>query len=184
MSSAAIMETDKRLRELLLRDETVREMISLRAYEIYKNRGETHGYDREDWLQAESEIIEHLIGQHVPEKPEAAPPDFAALRIHETLTGYDLPVGTRETLEPPAPSHQEESLGETAAVFAKSLPFSEPSEKKRKKNQKPSKSPSSHKHKNASKVAINGADPTPEPAAKDKKSGHKEKGVKKKKKNS
>ncbi len=30
--------------------------ISRRAYEIYVARGGTHGYDTEDWLQAEREL--------------------------------------------------------------------------------------------------------------------------------
>ncbi len=33
-----------------------REEIARRAYEIYKTRGGTHGYDIEDWLQAEREL--------------------------------------------------------------------------------------------------------------------------------
>lgn len=33
-----------------------REDIARRAYEIYKARGGTHGYDIADWLQAEREL--------------------------------------------------------------------------------------------------------------------------------
>jgi hypothetical protein len=33
-----------------------REDIARRAYEIYVQRGGTHGYDIEDWLQAEREL--------------------------------------------------------------------------------------------------------------------------------
>lgn len=33
-----------------------REEIATRAYEIYTARGGTHGYDIEDWLQAEREL--------------------------------------------------------------------------------------------------------------------------------
>ena len=33
-----------------------REEIAARAYEIYRARGGTHGYDIEDWLQAEREL--------------------------------------------------------------------------------------------------------------------------------
>jgi hypothetical protein len=33
-----------------------REEIAGRAYEIYMARGGTHGYDIEDWLQAEREL--------------------------------------------------------------------------------------------------------------------------------
>jgi hypothetical protein len=34
------------------------EEIELRAYEIYIERGGAHGQDEEDWLQAESELVE------------------------------------------------------------------------------------------------------------------------------
>lgn len=32
------------------------EQIRLRAYQLYKDRGEVPGYEIEDWLQAEAEI--------------------------------------------------------------------------------------------------------------------------------
>ena len=34
-----------------------REEIELRAYQIYVERGGTHGQDVEDWLQAERELV-------------------------------------------------------------------------------------------------------------------------------
>ena len=34
-----------------------REAIARRAYEIYTARGGSHGYDIEDWLQAERELL-------------------------------------------------------------------------------------------------------------------------------
>ncbi len=34
-----------------------REQIARRAYEIFVARGGTHGYDIEDWLQAERELL-------------------------------------------------------------------------------------------------------------------------------
>ena len=33
------------------------EQIHRRAYEPYEARGREHGHDREDWLQAEAEIL-------------------------------------------------------------------------------------------------------------------------------
>lgn len=33
------------------------EQIRVRAYELYVERGCQHGYDRQDWLDAEAEII-------------------------------------------------------------------------------------------------------------------------------
>jgi len=35
----------------------LQEQISRRAYELFEARGREHGHDREDWLQAEAEII-------------------------------------------------------------------------------------------------------------------------------
>jgi hypothetical protein len=39
-------------------NEPSREEIARRAYELYLARGEVHGYDRDDWLQAERELKE------------------------------------------------------------------------------------------------------------------------------
>lgn len=35
------------------------EQIRLRAFEIYQQRGKGDGYELEDWLQAESEVLEN-----------------------------------------------------------------------------------------------------------------------------
>jgi hypothetical protein len=43
------------------------EQICRRAYEIYEARGREHGHDREDWLQAEAEIV----GSRVTAEPDA-----------------------------------------------------------------------------------------------------------------
>src|ERR1700756_783740 len=37
--------------------EEVRDLISCRAYQLFEFRGSVHGHDREDWLQAVSEIL-------------------------------------------------------------------------------------------------------------------------------
>jgi hypothetical protein len=37
--------------------ELTEELIRVRAYHLYENRGCEHGHDLEDWLQAESEIL-------------------------------------------------------------------------------------------------------------------------------
>jgi hypothetical protein len=49
------------IRERLLRDESIRERVSRRAYEIYASRGYQEGREFEDWLQAEYEILPELI---------------------------------------------------------------------------------------------------------------------------
>lgn len=54
-------ESREQLRELLLSDEALRASISLRAYEIYEQRGCEPGCELEDWLQAENEMLSPLI---------------------------------------------------------------------------------------------------------------------------
>lgn len=54
-------KTREQIIERLLGDEAVRERISLRAYEIYEQRGCGPGCELEDWLQAENEILPPLI---------------------------------------------------------------------------------------------------------------------------
>ena len=38
-------------------------VIRCRAYELYRQRGGQHGRDREDWFQAESEVLERFGAQ-------------------------------------------------------------------------------------------------------------------------
>ena len=85
-------ENDDNLRELLLKDEFVHEMICTRAYEIYQQRGREDGHDREDWLQAEREILDGLIGQ------------AGAGRLEEVLAEYT--VAPDELSGGPAPVSQ------------------------------------------------------------------------------
>jgi len=40
------------------RNRPTHEEIARRAYEIYLARGGQHGYDRDDWLQAEYELMQ------------------------------------------------------------------------------------------------------------------------------
>ncbi len=47
---------DDRVAAALAGNGPTREQIAKRAYEIYRARGGTHGYDIEDWLQAEREL--------------------------------------------------------------------------------------------------------------------------------
>ena len=49
------------IRERLLCDESVREQITRRAFEIYASRGYVGGREFEDWLQAENEFLPQLI---------------------------------------------------------------------------------------------------------------------------
>lgn len=54
-------ETREQIHQRLLDDEATRVSISLRAYEIYEQRGCAPGCELEDWLQAEREMLPLLI---------------------------------------------------------------------------------------------------------------------------
>jgi hypothetical protein len=43
------------------RPEAVEEQIRCRAYQLYEERGKLDGYDVEDWLRAEAEILTHKV---------------------------------------------------------------------------------------------------------------------------
>lgn len=55
----------------------VREMIAMRAYGIYKQRGTEPGDELSDWLRAEAEVVTRLLSES-PEaearKPNGQPP--------------------------------------------------------------------------------------------------------------
>ena len=56
------------------------DLISHRAYELFELRGSVHGYDREDWLQAESEILLNV--------PVDITETEAGLIIHAAVPGF------------------------------------------------------------------------------------------------
>jgi len=65
------IESTEELRERLLRDHEVQEMIRMRAYEIYRHRGGAPGGHAEDWFQAESEVLHFLIEEESRSMVEA-----------------------------------------------------------------------------------------------------------------
>lgn len=54
-------ESIEELKARLLRDPEVQTMIRMRAYEIYRIRGQEPGRQAEDWFQAQWEVLEFLI---------------------------------------------------------------------------------------------------------------------------
>lgn len=58
-------ETMEQIRQQLLDDEAIRVSISLRAHEIYEQRGCAPGCELEDWLQAENEMLSPLIEEEL-----------------------------------------------------------------------------------------------------------------------
>ena len=78
-------ESLEELRQRLLHDQNVQEMIHARAFEIYHMRGVQPGSAAQDWFQAESEVLAFLLA-HQPEQvteeevePIAATPTVDAL---------------------------------------------------------------------------------------------------------
>jgi outer membrane protein TolC len=41
-------------------EQELREVIAQRAFDLYQNRGETHGRDFDDWLEAERGVLAQL----------------------------------------------------------------------------------------------------------------------------
>jgi hypothetical protein len=72
------------LRQCLLADEEVREMIAMRAYELFVNRGQVHGYDQQDWHQAENEILSKLIAGELAVSDTRVNVSVTARQAHPT----------------------------------------------------------------------------------------------------
>ncbi|HSE97475.1 MAG TPA: DUF2934 domain-containing protein [Blastocatellia bacterium] len=66
-------ESIDELRKRLLNDEGVREMIRMRAYELYLIRGDMPGHEAEDWFRAEYEVIAFFIDQDSGSASQIAP---------------------------------------------------------------------------------------------------------------
>lgn len=64
------------------------ESIALRAFEIFRARGGTDGYDLEDWLQAETELL-HASHLHVTESSDA----FVVRAEVPGFDGRELEIG-------------------------------------------------------------------------------------------
>jgi hypothetical protein len=54
-------ESLEELRERLLGQQSVQQMIQMRAYEIYQMRGGQPGAEAQDWFHAEGEVLAFLI---------------------------------------------------------------------------------------------------------------------------
>ncbi|HYL98206.1 MAG TPA: DUF2934 domain-containing protein [Blastocatellia bacterium] len=65
MTEGVNNETIEKMREGLLRDSEVQEMISMRAYDLYLARNSQGGSEVEDWLRAENEILTILIQEEL-----------------------------------------------------------------------------------------------------------------------
>jgi len=79
MSSQPLRNAQRNTREavtfvpahgLIERGKEIHKLIERRAYEIYERRGRAHGFDVDDWLWAESELL-HPCRHNLKESPEA-----------------------------------------------------------------------------------------------------------------
>ena len=68
--------------ELCISDPSLYERTAQRAYELYLQRGKAHGYDVEDWLEAERQIVAQVP---VPTDVSARP-----TRVRATTTPAQL----------------------------------------------------------------------------------------------
>lgn len=97
-------ESLEELRQRLLRDESVREMISARAYEIYRMRGVQPGGPAQDWFQAESEVLAFILA-HYPEQPEKEDEQIAAPAITHDPPEPVTPLAIRKKGKPRSASN-------------------------------------------------------------------------------
>lgn len=65
-------ETLEELRERLLRQQSVQQMIQVRAYEIYQMRGGKPGGEAQDWFHAEGEVLAFLLASESAQADEQA----------------------------------------------------------------------------------------------------------------
>lgn len=102
-------ESLEELRGRLLRDPEVQTMIRMRAYEIYRIRGEEPGRQAEDWFQAQGEVLEFLIeeeSRHAAESNEEDVPVVHAMAASPTPEKAARPVE-----QTAASAESENSLG-------------------------------------------------------------------------
>ncbi|MEW6128219.1 MAG: DUF2934 domain-containing protein [Acidobacteriota bacterium] len=64
-------ETIEQIRQRLLNDGKVNQIIQQRAYEIWLLRGRQIGRDREDWLLAENEVLNFFVEQELKNADES-----------------------------------------------------------------------------------------------------------------
>jgi hypothetical protein len=188
MGPATKRELKDGLRQQLLSDEFVLDMICQRAYEIFLSRGQEHGHDREDWLQAETEILDRMMEKQLQGRLELWPAGFRDSEVDQERPGYNPRAAKPEPLPATGASVRPQSdqswPADIPSVPATRAPLTESS---RKKADKSSKVVSGRKDKNKDKKM---AEPGYNEATvtahgnKSKKSGHKSKANNKREKKS
>jgi hypothetical protein len=122
-------ESPQALREHLASSPEVRQIIARRAYEIYEQRGHAPGQDKEDWIQAENEVLSRLVAERlqgartsnngsalpVPPSQRSKPAEKKRTRTVVKARKSPLPKVSQERTEPPiTASVAEESKKNTA----------------------------------------------------------------------
>ena len=84
-------ETREQIHQRLLDGEALRASISLRAYEIYEQRGCEPGCELEDWLHAENEVLLPLIEEELQRGGESRSASDK-VKAEQTATAEEKPA--------------------------------------------------------------------------------------------
>ncbi len=93
------MEAEK-IRERLHNDESLRDRVARRAFEIYAHRGYQGGRESEDWLQAEREVFQQLIDEDQHKEGIAEACYEPAIPEEEHLTSVSAPPAENKIASP------------------------------------------------------------------------------------
>jgi hypothetical protein len=174
MSPATKKELSAELLQRLLNDESVLDRICHRAYEIFQSRGQEHGHDQEDWLQAEIEIIDQMVEEELLSTLDPAPADFPNDELPQEIPIY---TSWAPKPEPALPGPPIRSISDRP--WLAHTPFvSGTSPESSRSLEKPSKAISGRKDKKKDKNTVEpsaGDAKLAAPGDKSKKAGHKSK---------
>lgn len=123
-------ESLEELRQRLLRDENVQEMISARAFEIYHMRGVQPGSAAQDWFQAESEVLAFLLAHQPEQVTEEEVEQIAATPMVEALSEASPPKKRKPRSVSKQTAPKKASATRTGA---KKTPVSQPKSKRPRK---------------------------------------------------
>ena len=114
-------ESLEKLRERLLRDEQVQQMIRARAFEIYELRGGQPGREAQDWLRAEREVLAFLIARESTrvEEKESRPSTAAKVSAAPETTTAPAKLKPRRVSEPKKRSTKHAASKKTPAPSPK-----------------------------------------------------------------
>jgi len=103
-------ESFEELRERLLGQQSVQQMIQTRAYEIYQMRGGQPGAEAQDWFHAEGEVLAFLIARESAREDEQAAAETA-----DATPATEAPPEAPATMKPRARAAAKPSNAKQAA---------------------------------------------------------------------